>query len=45
MTPETFSRNLAILRRKGLLQVDHDRFFLPDTSRARIDAPLMALMT
>ncbi|HPQ25078.1 MAG TPA: Crp/Fnr family transcriptional regulator [Gammaproteobacteria bacterium] len=35
MTPETFSRNLAILRRKGLLQVDHDRFFLPDTSRAR----------
>jgi len=35
MTPETFSRNLAILRRKGLLQVDQDRFFVPDTSRAR----------
>ena len=35
MTPETFSRNLAVLRRRGLLQIDQDRFFLPDTSRAR----------
>lgn len=35
MTPETLSRNLAQLRRAGLLQVRHDRFSLPDTDRAR----------
>lgn len=35
MTPETFSRNLAILRRKGLLHIDQGRFLLPDTSRAK----------
>lgn len=35
MTPETFSRNLAQLRRDGLLQFDNDRFVLPDTARAR----------
>ena len=36
MTPETLSRNLAQLRRTGLLQVQHDRFTLPDADRARV---------
>ena len=35
MTPETFSRNLAQLRRDGLLHLDNDRFVLPDAARAR----------
>ncbi|HPE81979.1 MAG TPA: Crp/Fnr family transcriptional regulator [Gammaproteobacteria bacterium] len=35
MTPETLSRNLAQLRRQGLLQLHDNRFTLPDTSRAR----------
>lgn len=35
MTPETFSRNLAQLRRDGLLHLDNDHFALPDTARAR----------
>lgn len=35
MTPETLSRNLLHLRRSGLLQLQHDRFVLPDTQRAR----------
>lgn len=34
ITPETLSRNLALLRREGLLLVDHDRFALPDLTRA-----------
>ena len=35
MTPETLSRNLAQLRRQGLLQLHENRFTLPDTTRAR----------
>lgn len=35
ITPETLSRNLAQLRRDGLLRLDNDRFMLPDTARAR----------
>lgn len=34
ITPETLSRNLAQLRRQGLLLIDQDRFIVPDTSRA-----------
>lgn len=35
ITPETLSRNLAQLRRDGLLYLDHGRFVLPDISRAQ----------
>ena len=35
MTPETLSRNLAHLRRNGLLSLKHDSFTLPDMQRAR----------
>lgn len=35
MTPETLSRNLARLRGQGLLQVEQDRFVLPDAVQAR----------
>ena len=35
MTPETLSRNLAQLRREGLLHLHDNRFTLPDTTRAR----------
>ena len=35
ITPETLSRNLALLRRQGLLHVDYVRFSMPDTSRAK----------
>jgi len=34
MTPETLSRNLALLRQEGLLQLGHKSFTLPDTARA-----------
>jgi CRP/FNR family transcriptional regulator len=35
ITPETLSRNLAQLRREGLLQLEQDRFVVPDAPRAR----------
>lgn len=35
ITPETLSRNLAQLRRDGLLQLEQDRFVVPDAPRAR----------
>lgn len=35
ITPETLSRNLRQLRRQGLLQIDRNRFSLPNTLRAR----------
>ena len=35
ITPETLSRNLAVLRKSGLLLIDNDRFTLPDPARAR----------
>lgn len=35
MTPETLSRNLGQLRREGLLELDDNRFSLPDAERAR----------
>lgn len=38
MTPETLSRNLATLRRRGLLLLEQDGFVLPDPARARLAA-------
>lgn len=35
VTPETLSRNLAQLKREGLLQVNKNSFVLPDAPRAR----------
>jgi len=35
IAPETLSRHLGQLRRQGLLQLQQDRFVLPDTSRAK----------
>ncbi len=38
VTPETLSRNLARLKRDGLLQVRNDHFRVPDAERARYAA-------
>lgn len=40
ITPETLSRNLAQLRREGLLHLDRDHFSVPDFARAQQVAQL-----